>query len=167
LRLLRSGRLGSHIDHLPGPRIVKLLARLFFDSPGIGLELVHLLGVLVIVFLQSTNFFFETLIFRALGPVNRKAVGAKHRMQKKPDSENGHGAGSEPAPDCIQGPKHGFESPMRLPRPGPCLSGAIAKSSEPLFGRWENPDFGNSYSNIHCLAAALTFSNSRALFASE
>jgi len=46
-----------------------------------------------------------------------------------------------------------------LTGPGFCLIGALGERPQPFFGRGKDPDFGKTYSKIHCLAAALSFSN--------
>ena len=146
---------------------MKLLAGFFLDPLGIGLQLVYLLGIFVIFFLKPANILLQALVLGPFRPVNRHTVRAQHSVHKEPDGNNYHRAGCYPPANCIELFKNRFSPDSRFFGPSLCLIRALREGAQSFLWRRDDADFGETYSKIHCLAAALSFCNSCALGASE
>src|SRR5581483_3347525 len=126
-----------------------------------------LLCISIVLFLQAINLLLQALIFRTLGPINCHPVCAKHHVQKKPDRQNSDCSGSDPPPYGIHALQKGFDLCTGSLSQGFSVVRTLGQRPQPLLGRGKNPDFWQTYSKIHCLAAALSFFRSSALGASE
>jgi len=133
---------------------VELFAGFFLDSFGISLQLIDLLGVPIVFFLQLADLLLQILILGTFGPINHHPIGAEHDVHKQPYREHRHRSGGQPPAY----PVYPFDNRLRLGASscGPRFSliGALGERTQPRFRRRKNPDLRELYSKIHCFAAA-------------
>lgn len=166
-RRRRRGLVRRNIYHFPRPRIMELLAGLLFNPLGIGFQLIHFTGILLVFLLQLLDIFLHALVLSLFRAVDHRAVCAKGDVNEQPDGKDRNRDCSDPATQFVQLCQIRFKCCLNSARPSFSLVRSMGERSQPLLWRRKDADSGNAYSKIHCLAAALSFERAGSLQASE
>src|SRR5256885_2748105 len=90
------------VNYFARTSIMELLAGFFLDSFRIRLQLVDLLGICIVFFLELTNFFLQTLVLGTFSAVDGDPVCAQYSVYNQPNGDNCYCSSCGPAPYCIE-----------------------------------------------------------------
>src|SRR5437868_37099 len=86
---LRGRTLRRNVNHLAWAGVMKLLAGFFLNALRVTFELLDLLVVIRVFFLNAIDVLLKRLILCPFGAINHHAIRAEGHVHKQPDRKNG------------------------------------------------------------------------------